>query len=43
MADQRSRRILREMDDTHSDPVSGVSLEPVGDNLCTLPPRLILS
>ena len=34
MSDQRSRRILREMDDSRSDPVSGVHLEPVGDNLC---------
>ena len=34
MSDQRTRRILREMDDTHTDAVSGVTLEPVADNIC---------
>jgi ubiquitin-protein ligase len=39
MSDQRTRRILREMDDMHSDNSSGVSLEPVGDNICKPTPQ----
>jgi ubiquitin-protein ligase len=37
MSDQRTRRVLREMDDMHSDNSSGVTLEPVGDSICKPP------